>query len=275
MLRGDAVAPELRWRDEEGVHRSQARPRPSPREQLGAERFAGLVGSGQRWRTEPGWRGDTAYRTGGYREAERPGLRPGYRPGASGGWRQTRGGSGREASSRGSDPGAGPAGRPRILESCPVSGSHVGPAVPAPERFPWRQWFAAWRSPAAAPPFIAGEIADRGPLERGLAPAIPEPRARDAREAERQRAWRDQAARAIDALKADEGTAPINAETLDRDHGSTRMTTTIACLADAPGGDDAASSGSRAPASCRRSGSCRTASAASASSRRFATCSCR
>ena len=30
MLRGDPVAPELRWRDEEGVHRSQGRPRPSP-----------------------------------------------------------------------------------------------------------------------------------------------------------------------------------------------------------------------------------------------------
>ena len=58
MLRGDPVAPELRWRDEEGVHRSQARPRPSPREQIGAERFAGLVGSGQPWRMEPGWRGD-------------------------------------------------------------------------------------------------------------------------------------------------------------------------------------------------------------------------
>src|SRR5215216_5571769 len=58
MLRGDTVAPELRWRDEEGVHRSQARPRPSPREQIGAERFAGLVGSGQPWRMEPGWRGD-------------------------------------------------------------------------------------------------------------------------------------------------------------------------------------------------------------------------
>src|ERR687893_2006433 len=46
LLRGDPVAPELRWRDEEGVHRSQSRPRPSPREQLGSERFAGLVGSG-------------------------------------------------------------------------------------------------------------------------------------------------------------------------------------------------------------------------------------
>ena len=98
MLRGDQVAPELRWRDEEGVHRSQARPRPSPREQIGAERFAGLVGSGQPWRMEPGWRGDGSYRTGGYREADRGGaLRSGYRPGASGGWRQTRGGSGRES----------------------------------------------------------------------------------------------------------------------------------------------------------------------------------
>ena len=71
MLRGDPVAPELRWRDEEGVHRSQGRPRPSPREQLGAERFAGLVGAGSPWRMEPGWRGDASYRDGGYREAER------------------------------------------------------------------------------------------------------------------------------------------------------------------------------------------------------------
>ena len=85
MLRGDPVAPELRWRDEEGVHRSQGRPRPSPREQLGQERFAGLVGGGSGWRTEPGWRGDSSYRGGGYRETERAGFRPGYRPGQSGG----------------------------------------------------------------------------------------------------------------------------------------------------------------------------------------------
>ena len=102
LLRGDAVAPELRWRDEEGVHQSQGRPRPSPREQLGAERFAGLVGGGSPWRMEPGWRGDGSARTaGGYREAERGAFRPGYRPGASGGWRQTRGGSGRESAPRG------------------------------------------------------------------------------------------------------------------------------------------------------------------------------
>ena len=58
LLRGDAVAPELRWRDEEGVHRSQGRPRPSPREQLrrGAVRRAGrwwlavADGAGLAWR---------------------------------------------------------------------------------------------------------------------------------------------------------------------------------------------------------------------------------
>src|SRR4029079_15987999 len=94
LLRGDAVAPELRWRDEEGVHRSQGRPRPSPREQLGAERFAGLVGGGSPWRMEPGWRGDGS--RGGYRDADRTRFRPGYRPGGSGGRGPARGGAGRE-----------------------------------------------------------------------------------------------------------------------------------------------------------------------------------
>ena len=168
MLRGDAVAGEQRWRDDEGVHRSQSRPRPSPREQLGSERFAGLVGSGQPWRMEPGWRGDASYRAAGFRDAESRGFRPGYRPGTSGGWRQTRGGSSREPSPRSTEPG-----------------------------------------PAASAPFVLGGLADRGPLERGAAPP-PEPRARDAREFERQQSWRDQAVRAIEALHADEGTAPAN-----------------------------------------------------------------
>jgi stage III sporulation protein SpoIIIAA len=199
MLRGDQVAPELRWRDEEGVHRSQARPRPSPREQIGAERFAGLVGSGQPWRMEPGWRGDSTYRTGGYREAERGGaLRSGYRPGASGGWRQTRGGSGRESAPR--DP---------IAEG-DASGSLPG------ERFAVPPASGRARGSLEDPPFIAGEIADRGPLERG-AQAVLDTRAREARELERQRAWRDQAAKALTALKADEGTGPVNADDLDDD----------------------------------------------------------
>ncbi len=213
MLRGDPVAPELRWRDEEGIHRSQARPRPSPREQLGAERFAGLVGTGSPWRMEPGWRGDGAYRGGGYRDtgpggagAGGPGYRTGYRPGASGGWRQTRGGSARETGPRGriAEPGA-PEGAPGTLPGerfavPPVGTGTRGRAAP----------------PVADLPFVAGEIADRGPLERGVAPT-PEPRARDAREWQRQQAWREQAARAIGQLKVDEGTAPVNADDLEAD----------------------------------------------------------
>jgi len=65
-------------------------------------------------------------------------------------------------------------------------------------------------------PFVAGEIADRGPLERGTTP-VPEPRARDARELSRQREWRESASKAIDALKAEEGTGPVNAADLDAD----------------------------------------------------------
>ena len=66
-------------------------------------------------------------------------------------------------------------------------------------------------------PFVAGEIADRGPLERGATSTALETRAREARELERQKAWRDQAARALQTLKADEGTAPINADALEED----------------------------------------------------------
>ncbi len=185
MLRGDPVAPELRWRDEEGVHRTQGRPRPSPREQLGPDRFAGLVGTGSPWRMEPGWRGEGSYRSGGYREADRgAGFRPGYRPGASGGWRQTRGGSGRELAPRGT-PSEGPA---------------SGPALGS-----------------ADAPFVAGDIADRGPLERAGSMSSAETRAREARELERQKAWRDQAARALNAHKAEEGIGPVNADDLEID----------------------------------------------------------
>jgi stage III sporulation protein SpoIIIAA len=205
LLRGDAVAPELRWRDEEGVHRSQARPRPSPREQLGAERFAGLVGSGQPWRMEPGWRGEGAYRGGGFRDTGAAGtgggagFRSGYRPGASGGWRQTRGGSGREAAPRGSQSEGGASGvMPGERFAVPPAGTGRGPGR------------------LDDPPFVNGEIADRGPLERG-APVVPDTRARDARELDRQKAWRDQASRALTALKAEEGTAPVNADDLDDD----------------------------------------------------------
>ncbi len=206
MLRGDQVAPELRWRDEEGVHRSQGRPRPSPREQLGAERFAGLVGAGTPWRMEPGWRGDGAYRNGGYREADRGGARPGYRPGATGGWRASRGGAGREPSSRGSTSEGGWAGTiPGERFASPPSTGSKGAA--------------GGRGSVAGPdaPFVAGEIADRGPLERGAPLSASETRAREARELERQKAWRDQAGKALNAMRAEDGTGPVNADDLEDD----------------------------------------------------------
>ncbi|HUG49138.1 MAG TPA: R3H domain-containing nucleic acid-binding protein, partial [Candidatus Limnocylindria bacterium] len=180
LLRGDPIAPELRWRDEGGVQRSQARPRPGPQSQMPGERFGGLVGSGAgSWRVEPGWRPDGRRGEVGTREGER-GYRPGYRPGASGGWRRGRGG----ARSAGS-----------------ASGGSAS----------WEGDLGASQGWAAngEPIFQAGEIADRGPLERG-SPPPPEPRARDAREWERQQAWRDSAARALNAARAEEGLAPVN-----------------------------------------------------------------
>ncbi len=201
MLRGDPVAPELRWRDEGGVHTSQARPRPSPREQLGREqlgreRFAGLVGAGGGgWRPEPGWRGTGDYRTTPWEGAGGP--RPGYRPGASGGWREPRGRASEGAGAARTLPGERIA---RLGDRSASGGGPAGSRVAAPEA-----------------PFVAGEIADRGPVERAAAPAVPEVRARDAREWERQAQWREQATRALEAFKADEGTGPVNAADLAAD----------------------------------------------------------
>ena len=184
LLRGDPIAPEQRWRDESGVHRSQARPRPGPQSQIPGERFNGLVGSGSSGfgglRGEPGWRPDarrgeaTAHRDAGFREGER-GYRPGYRPGATGGWRR-----GREGRSSGSGSGGGPA-----------SGSWEGDLAGS---------LGMPRPAIVTEGFQVGGIADRGPLERGT--PVPEPRAREIREFERQREWRDSAVRAITQLRA-------------------------------------------------------------------------
>jgi stage III sporulation protein SpoIIIAA len=198
MLRGDPVAPELRWRDEGGVHRSQARPRPSPREQLGTERFAGLVGGGgQGWRTEPGWRGDASGRAPAQWDVDGHGVRSGFRPGQSGGWRTPRGngqGTGRQGSGS------------RLMP-----GERIARIGDGPDQGPWAPPYGAPAAPDR--PFVAGAIADRGPLERGTVPAAvptPEPRARDARELDRQREWRAAASRAIETLRAEEGTGPAN-----------------------------------------------------------------
>ncbi len=159
MLRGDPIAPELRFRDDAGaVQRSQARPRPGPQTQMPGERFGGLVGAGGGWRTEPGWRPTGTGRTSpttftnefGLQTPDR-GYRPGYRPGASGGWRRGR--------------------TPRTTED------DLRPAET----------------------FQTAEVADRGPLERGT--PVPEPRARDIREFQRQKEWRDSATRAFNELR--------------------------------------------------------------------------
>jgi stage III sporulation protein SpoIIIAA len=177
LLRGDAIAPELRQRDEGGIHRTQARPRPGPTNQIPGERFGGLVGaSGAARRPEPGWRPGARGAETGPREER--GFRPGYRPGVSGGWRSPRGRGSR--STGGTEP---------------------------------RQ---AWDPEPAALAFQAGEIADRGPVERGSV-ALPEPRARDARETARQRAWRESALRAMEQQVGDEAPSDGDDETDEHD----------------------------------------------------------
>jgi stage III sporulation protein SpoIIIAA len=185
LLRGDPVAPELRWRDEGGVHRSQARPRPTPNQQ-GSERFSGtLVGSGAGWHTEPGWRAGASRGDVPWLEGER-GTRPGFRPSGGGGWRASRG-----RVTRGSPP------KPGDARDVDPAASLLGAGQDGPE--------------VLEAPFLTGDLADRGPLERGSV-AAPEPRARDARELDRQRQWRDSALRAIETLRADEGIGPVPAD---------------------------------------------------------------
>ncbi|HSW41120.1 MAG TPA: R3H domain-containing nucleic acid-binding protein [Patescibacteria group bacterium] len=209
MLRGDPISAEQRWKDEAGVHKSQSRPRPSPREQLGRdqlgrERFAGLVGSGGGgWRPEPTWRGTGDYRTTPWNPAG--GARPGFRPGAAGGWRESRGRAG-DANTR-QLPGERIA---RHEERGGASGFGAGGGGAA-----GAAGAAGSRPGVVAAPFVIGEIADRGPVERtATAEGAIEARAREAREWERQAQWRDQAARALEAFKAAEGTGPANAADL-------------------------------------------------------------
>jgi stage III sporulation protein SpoIIIAA len=211
MLRGDPVSPELRWRDEGGVHRSQSRPRPSPREALngdrfGSDRFAGLVGSGQGWRTEPGWRGPGSYHgPSDWRDADR-GVRPGYRPGSGGGWRAPARGARevREGARRARGDSGGSGEGPSSGGPGPAR-SDAGAFPGGARMLPGERFAAPPRGVAGRPdvPFRSGEIADRGPLERG-APPVPEPRAREVRELERQRSWAQQATRALNDYRADE-----------------------------------------------------------------------
>jgi len=154
MLRGDALAPEMRWKDEGGVHRSQARPRPGPRSRIPGERFGGQAGGAA----------DLGYRA---------------------------------------DVGLGGEGRGPAVD---VSGRAGG--VPRGRRsrrgVEWQAEGSGRRAGGGAV-FRAGTIADRGPMERGS--STPEPRARDAREMERQAEWRASANRAMGELLADQAEA--------------------------------------------------------------------
>jgi stage III sporulation protein SpoIIIAA len=237
MLRGDPVAAELRWRDESGVHRSQSRPKPSPREALtsdrfGSDRFAGLVGSGPGWRQEPTWRGTGSYHAPeDWPGGERGGARPGYRPGAGGGWRgPVRGGrevrsDGRRTPGDGGGSGAGGTGGAGSAGGAgaggtggagstggagggaggsggpggAAAGAGLGSRTIPGERFAAPPWAAAMDRGGQ---FEADKIADRGPIERGSTP-VPEPRARDLREIERLRSWSLQANRAMNDYRAD------------------------------------------------------------------------
>ena len=217
LLRGDPISAELRWRDEGGVHRSQSRPKPSPREALsggdrfGSDRFAGLVGAGPGWRTEPGWRGTGSYRApSDLREADRGGARPGFRPGAGGGWRAPSRGARevRDGAARQGGGGSGAGGRSSAGGSGgPAGAGGSGGAPwqgPSSRTIPGEHFALPPGSGlnAAGEPFRPGDIADRGPIERGPAP-FPEPRARELRELERQRAWARQATRALNDYRAD------------------------------------------------------------------------
>jgi stage III sporulation protein SpoIIIAA len=156
LLRGDALAPEMRWRDEGGVHRSQARSRPGPRHRMPGERFGGLVGPGPTgWTMEPGWRPDA-------------------RLGAVG-------------------PGDIDAGRSGAV---PRRRAHARARSGALAS--WPAEVNAWQAPGTTV-FRAGDYADRGPLERGT--PVPEPRARETREYERQAEWRAAATRAMTELQ--------------------------------------------------------------------------
>jgi hypothetical protein len=231
MLRGDPVSSELRWRDEGGVHRSQSRPKPSPREALaggdrfGSDRFAGLVGAGPGWRTEPAWRGSGSYHApSDWRDVDRGGVRPGYRPGSGGGWRtpargarevrdgahRTRGGEG-PGGNGGTSAGGTSTGGPGQGWPEPGTPEAVAPgwgppdAGPRSRTIPGERFSAPPRGPgrdSPVVPFKSGELADRGPIERGAVP-LPEPRAREMRELERQRSWSKQATRALNDYRAE------------------------------------------------------------------------
>ena len=244
MLRGDPIAPELRWRDEAGVHRSQSRPRPSPRTARG----------------------------GALRGAHRDRLaRGGWSPAGAGRRRATAPPACRRATERGIPPGL-PARSLRRLAQRRRSRPDGGPCPSGSDRP---------RQRCAGPPVDRGRGAEpprssraRSPTEGRRAGAAPVPSSlgrATRREFQRQREWRDRPAgdRARsgggrDAARSTPRTSTRSDEALPTASTRRGPTTTGAATCTAPSAvalPDAAG-----PAS---------GSAASAWSRRSASCSCR
>ena len=246
MLRGDPVAPELRWRDEEGVHRSQGRPRPSPREQLGA--------SGSPASSGPG-------RPGAWSRAGAARARTG--PAATA--RRTRG----RAAAR------LPAGRVRWLAPDPRRvGARAGAARPRLGGWPGRHDARravrrAVRSRRPARPRRRSSPARSPTAARwSAAPRRPPPRPGPATRASSSARRRGATRPAARAQRAEGGgrhrpgqRRRARGRRVDRCRSAPRKVRM------------ARPSSSPAARRCRRSGSCPRASAASASSRPSATCS--
>ena len=165
------------------------------------DRFSGLTGSGAgAWGREPGLarRRDLPHRR--LRGRGPPARRDrGSGRAQSGGWRSGRGGSGRRIRALGSRPASG-----RATDRAPLS------VLPGERPSPVDRPADARSSPATSP--TAGRSSGRRARPRAAAAEV---RARDARELQRQQAWRDEATRALNALREDEGTRPVNADELE------------------------------------------------------------
>ncbi len=146
LLRGEPLSPEQRWRDEEGVHRSQARPRPSPREQLGGRTIR-----------RPGRRARLADRTRLAGHHPLPG-RVGLRRRA---WQPTRLPTGRRPAA-GDRPGATVTGRPAAAARRRPAPRPTLPSSPGGSRTvdPW-SGPTARRPPTSGPATPASSSASR------------------------------------------------------------------------------------------------------------------
>ena len=261
MLRGDSVAPELRWRDEEGVHRI-ARPG------RGRRRASSSAPSGSRVSSGPGSRG--GWSPAGGATAATAGRRLSRRGGGRRPRRRRRGvplrlSAGSERRLAPDPRRLGP--RARAARRPQSEGGAAG-VIPG-ERFAQPAEPAAGPGRLDDPPFVSGEIADRGPLERGAPSVRRHAGPRRARAASARRPGATRRAGRSPRSRPRRGPAPVNADDLDDDDDAP------APDRDRGGRARRGASSSRAARRCRRSASCPRGSAGSGSRRRSATSSCR